>query len=199
MPIWNVHTPSGRVFQMNAEAEYVDAQSDYRGDRTGHAADERERLMKSIELALEKALGAGYEVGISSRMSFYPMNAWTARAWKLSPTGRRSRNASAYRVVPPMHKFYDLSVEDVEEGDRFSASWKIMNMSPGIWIQPEVFDEKGVIFQGNFDCAVPHGIALDLTHAEGRDAITRDYPGVMVALDSFLQHRRADPRFLPRQ
>jgi hypothetical protein len=102
---------------------------------------------------------------------------------------RRRRNVSSRRflLTPSLYIFVDLR--------EFYPDFRLQHGHPLLWIQPEIFNLTGEIYQGN---AVDK--LLPISFQELQDfAQTNEAGGfILAALDSFMQSgQRVDARFRP--
>lgn len=114
-------------------------------------------------------------LGMSVQMTEYidtrPMASFKFR---ILQTGRRQTQSVV--VLPPLDRFFDLRAEPAVEPSSLQVGrW--------MWIQPEVFDRTGVIFQGG---STP---ADGLYSIDVRDPAVRELSHLLVTLDEYLERR----------
>lgn len=126
------------------------------------------RCNRAMRVALDRL---GMPVYLNQFIDTQPMGSFKFR---IRQTGRRQTQSVV--VLPPLDRFFDLRAEPAVEPSSLQAgTW--------MWIQPEVFDRTGVIFQGG---STPTD---GLYSIDVRDPAVRELSHLLVALDEYLERR----------
>lgn len=102
---------------------------------------------------------------------------------------RSARRVTSRRflLTPPVHIFVDLR--------EFYPDFRLHHGHPLCWIQPEIFNLTGEIYQGN---AVDQLIAIDFRELQEFAQSNEAGGFILAALDAYLQSgERVDARFRP--
>ena len=188
MPIWNIIGPRGKTTTMMWNRPYLIPEPLRADAETPRSRSEwMQDLRTDIKLQL-KSVMPNYDMRWLN-LAGHPEPMLILVAAMADAGGPIRRRYCNYFITPPMTRFFDQAVDPAYDPDVSGARF--------ILIQPEIFDETGILFQSLKDKGNPAELlSVDLRDPEVRKVLG-NHPEMMVALDSFLQTRRADPRFLP--
>lgn len=143
--------------------------------------------MERAELAYEmrdEVLPAVHRQGKSEEWSRQNVGYMTVAKIKQRGVGGRT-----FWLTPPLTKFADLT-------NFYPDSWRVKHGHPEFWIQPEVFQHTGEIYQGTIGNLIP----IEFSGLQKHAATEESGGFITAALDSFQEKGgTADPRFLKPQ
>ena len=149
-----------------------------------YVRDINRRTMELAELEHEmrdEVLPAVHRPGKSEEWSRKNVGYMTAVEIK-----QRGVGGKTFWLTPPLTKFADLT-------EFYPASWRVQHGHPEFWIQPEVFQETGEIYQGTIGNLIP----IDFSELQKHAATEESGGFIIAALDSFQEKGgTANPRFL---